>query len=80
MGLIIVPVLTVLASIVLRWITVVELIARLRWKEQQQRVHICYVVALARALPHGCRLDEIGADGSELHLVMTHAAKLAERS
>jgi hypothetical protein len=79
MGLIIVPALTALASVILRCISAVELIARLRWQEQQQRARICYVAALARALPRGCRLDEIGADGSELHLVIAHAAELAER-
>jgi len=79
MGLLIVPALTALTSLVLRCIAAVELIARLRCQEQQQRAHICYVATLARTLPRGCRLDEIGADGSELHLVITHAAELTER-
>lgn len=79
MDLIIVPVLTALTSLALRGIALAALIVRLRWQERQQRARICYVAALARTLPRDCRLDEVQADGSELHLVMTHAAELTER-
>lgn len=74
------PALTVLAGLFIRGIAIVELLVRLRWRERQQRAHHSYVHALARALPVGCRLDEVRADGSELHLVITHAAELSERS
>jgi hypothetical protein len=34
---------------------------------------------LVRVLPRGCQLDELRADGSELHLVIADAAEPAER-
>jgi hypothetical protein len=70
---VIVSALTAPASLAMRGITVVELLVRLRWQERQRHAQ------LARALPRGCRLDEVRADGSELHLVITHAAELTER-
>ncbi len=79
MDLIIVPVLTAFTSVVLHGLAVMKVIVRLRCQERQQRARFCYVAALARALPRGCRLNEVGADGSELHLVITHAAELTER-
>ena len=79
MDLVIVPVLTALTGLALRGIAIAELLVRLRWQDRQQQAHRCYLMALARTLPRGCRLDEIWADGSELHLVIAHAAELIER-
>jgi len=76
---IIVPVLTALAGLAMRGIAVAELLVRLRWQDRQQHAHRSYLTALARTLPRGCRLDEIRADGSELHLVIAHAAEPTER-
>ena len=79
MDLIIVSTLTAFFGVVLRGIAAVELMTRLRCQERQQRARFCYILALARTLPRGCRLDEVRADGSELHLVVTHGAELTER-
>jgi hypothetical protein len=76
---VIVSVLTVLASLAVRGIAVAELFMRLRWQERQQHAHSSYLTALSRTLPPGCRLDEIRADGSELHLATAHAAEQTER-
>lgn len=76
---VIVSVLTVLAGLAVRGIAVAELFVRLRWQERQQHAHRAYLAALARTLPRGCRLDEVRADGSELHLVIAHAVEPTER-
>jgi hypothetical protein len=75
MGPVIVPVLTVLAGVAVRAIAYAELLARLRWQERQQRA----LTELARALPPGCQLHEVGADGSRLHLETGHTAGPTER-
>lgn len=75
----IVPVLTVLTGLVLRVIAFTELFVRLRWQVRQQQAHHCYLVALAKTLPPGSRLDEIRPDGGELHLMIAHAVELTER-
>jgi hypothetical protein len=75
----IVPVLAALVGMAMRGIAIAELLVWLRWQERQQRAHRSYVTALARALPRGCRLNEVRADGSQLHLVIAHAAESAER-
>ena len=62
-----------------RAIAVAELLVRLRWQERQRRADRSCLTELARALPRGCRLDELRADGSELHLVSAYAADPAER-
>lgn len=74
-----VPVLTALIGVTMRGIAAAVEIARLRWQERQRRADRSCLTELARALPHGCRLDELRADGSELHLVITHAAEPAGR-
>ena len=76
MGPVIVPVLTVLAGVAVRAIAYVELLARLRWQERQRRT----LAELARALPPGCQLHEVGTDGSRLHLETAHTAGPTERS
>jgi hypothetical protein len=38
-----------------------------------------HLTGLARTLPRGCRLDEVQADGSELHMLIAHAAEPTER-
>lgn len=76
---VIVSLLTVVAGLAMRGIAVVELFVRLRWQERQQRAHRAYLAALARTLPLGCRLDEVRADGGELHLVIAQAAEPTER-
>ena len=75
---IIVPVLTALIGVGMRAIAVAELLARLRWQERQRRADQSCLAELARALSRGCRLDELRADGSELHLVIAYAAGPAE--
>jgi hypothetical protein len=70
---VIVSVLAALAGLAVRGIALAELHARLRWQERQQREHRAYLTALALSLPRGCQLDEVGADGSKLHLVITSA-------
>jgi hypothetical protein len=75
----IVPVLTALIGVAMRGIAVAELLARLWWQERQRRADRSYLMELARALPRGCRVDELRADGSELHLVIASAAGPAER-
>ena len=75
MGPVLVPVLTVLAGVAVRAIAYAELLARLRWQERQQRTF----TELARALPPGCQLREVGADGSGLHLETAHTAGPTER-
>jgi Tfp pilus assembly protein PilN len=75
MGPVIVPVLTVLAGVAVRAIAYAELLARLRWQERQQHT----LTELARALPPGCQLHEVGADGSRLHLETAHTAGPTER-
>jgi hypothetical protein len=72
---VIVPALTVLAGVGVRAIAYAELLARLRWQERQQRT----LTELARTLPPGCQLNEVGADGSRLHLETAHTADPAER-
>jgi hypothetical protein len=76
---VIVPALTALAGVVIRGITYAELLARLRWQERQQRASRRALTELARALPPGCKLDELQADGSRLHLETAHTANPAER-
>jgi hypothetical protein len=76
---IVIPVLATLASLAVRGIALAGLLAQLRWRERQQREHGAYIAALARALPRGCQLDEVRADGSTLHLVITPAVTLTER-
>ena len=76
MGPVIVPGLTGLAGVAVRAIAYAELLARLRWQERQQRT----LTELARALPPGCQLHEVGADGSRLHLETAHTADPTERS
>ena len=63
MGPVIVPLLTVLAGVAVRAIAYAELLARLRWQERQQRT----LTELARTLPPGCQLHQVGTDGSRLH-------------
>jgi hypothetical protein len=75
----IVPALTALTVLVLRVIAIAELFVRLRWQLRLQREHRYCLVALARTLPRGSRLDEIRPDGSELHLVIAHVVELTER-
>jgi hypothetical protein len=72
---IIVPLLTALIGVAMRGIATVELLARLRWQERVQRADSSCLVELARALPRGCRLEELRADGSKLHLVIARAAE-----
>lgn len=72
---VIVPVLTVLAGVAVRAIAYAELLARLWWQERQLRT----LTELARALPPGCRLHELGADGSRLHLETAQTAGPTER-
>jgi hypothetical protein len=62
------------AGLAVRGIAIAELFMRLRWRGRQQRAHRAYLMALARTLPRGCWLNEVRADGSELHLVITHLA------
>jgi hypothetical protein len=76
---IIVPVLTALVGLAMRWIAFAELFVRLRWQERQLRADRASLTGLALALPPGFRLDELRADGSELHLVTAHAPEPAER-
>ena len=76
---IIVPVLTALIGVAMRAIAVAELLARLRSQERRWRADRSCLTELARALPRGCRLDELRADGSELHLVIAYAADPAGR-
>ena len=75
---IIVPVLTLLAGLVVRVIALMGLLARLRWQERQLRADRASLTALALVLPLGARLEELRADGSELHLV-TAMLEPAER-
>ena len=75
-----VPVLAALVGLAIRGVVIAELLVRLRWQERQQRAHQAYLVALARTLPSGCRLDEVRADGSDLRLVITHTAEPSERA
>jgi len=75
----IVPVLTALIGAAMRGIAVAELLARLWWQERQRRADRSYLMKLARTLPRGCRVDELRADGSELHLVIACTAEPAER-
>jgi hypothetical protein len=76
---VIVPVMTALAALAMRGIAIAELLVQLRWQERRQQAHHSYITALARTLPCGYRLDEVRADGSELHLVIAHAAEPTER-
>jgi hypothetical protein len=76
---IIVPVLTALVGLAIRGIATAELLARLWWQERQRRADRSCLMQLARELPRGCGLDELRADGSELHLVIAYAAESAER-
>lgn len=76
---IIVPVLTVLVGLAIRGIAAAELLARLRWQERQRRADRFSLTQLARTLPRGSQLDELRADGSELHLVIAYPAEPAER-
>jgi hypothetical protein len=76
---VIVSVLTALVGLALRGITLMELFMRLRCQERMQRAHRPYLTALARTLPYGCRLDEVRADGSELHMVIAATAEPTER-
>jgi hypothetical protein len=75
---VIVPVLTALAALGVHGIAIAELYVRLWWRERQQHARRSYVTALACTLPRGCRLDEVQADGSELHLVIGNSAELTE--
>lgn len=74
-----VPVLTALTGAAVRGIAAAELLARLRWQERLRSADRSCLCELARALPRGCRLDELRADGSELHLVTAEQAVPAER-
>jgi Tfp pilus assembly protein PilN len=65
---VIVPALAALIGVAMRAIAFAELLARLRWQERQQRADRASLAELARMLPPGYRLDELRADGSELHL------------
>lgn len=76
---VIVSALTALAGLAVRGIAIAALLVRLRWQERQQCAHGAYLTALAQALPRGCRLDEVRADGSELHLMIAHSDELTER-
>jgi Tfp pilus assembly protein PilN len=76
---VIVSVLAALAGLAAQGFALAGLVARLRWRERQQREHRAYLTALARELPRGCQLDEVRADGSTLHLVIAHVAELTER-
>ena len=75
-----VPVLTALTGVAVRGIAAAELLARLRWQERQRSADRSCLIQLARALPCGCQLDELRADGSELHLVTAGQAEPAERT
>jgi hypothetical protein len=76
---VIVLVLAALAGLAVRGIALTEVLARLWWRERQQREHRAYLTVLARALPRGCQFDEVRPDGSRLHLVIAPAAALTER-
>jgi hypothetical protein len=76
---IIVPVLTVLVGAIMRVIAFAELLTRLRWQERQHCADRSSLAELARMLPPGCQLDEMRADGSELHLVTPCLPVTAER-
>jgi hypothetical protein len=76
---VIVSVLTAVVGLAMRGIAIVDLLMRLRWQQRQQHSHLVYLTTLARTLPRGCRLDEVRADGSELHLMITHTAEPTER-
>lgn len=65
----IVPVLTAVAGLTVHGIALAGLLVRLRWRERQLRADRASLTGLALALPAGFRLDELRADGSELHLV-----------
>jgi hypothetical protein len=65
---VIVPALTALAGVAVRGIALAGLLARLRWQERHLRADRASLTGLAPALPPGFRLDELRADGSELHL------------
>jgi Tfp pilus assembly protein PilN len=80
MSTVMVPALTGLAGVAIRAIAYAELLARLRWQERRQRASHRAVAELARELPPGCRLDELRADGSKLHLQTASTASPAERS
>jgi Tfp pilus assembly protein PilN len=76
---VIVSVITALVGLAMRGIAIAELIVRVRWQERQHHAHSAYLTGLARTLPRGCRLDEVQADGSELHMLIAHAAEPTER-
>lgn len=76
---IIVPVLTVLIGLAVRLIAFAEMLAQLRWQERQLRADRASLTGLALAVPPGFRLDELRADGSELHLITAQAPAPAER-
>ena len=76
---IIVPVLTALIGVTMRAIAFAELIVRLRFEERQHRADRSSLTELARTLPPDCRLDEVRADGHELHLVVGRTSEAAER-
>jgi hypothetical protein len=65
---ILVPVLTTLVGLVVNGLAFAGLLARLRWQERQLRADRASLVGLVAALPPGFRIDELRADGSELHL------------
>jgi hypothetical protein len=77
MGQILVPILTTLVGLVVNGLAFAGLLARLRWQERQLRADRASLTRLALALPSGFRLDELRADGSELHLLT--APEPAER-
>jgi hypothetical protein len=74
-----VPLLTALAGVAVRGIAAAELLARLRWQQRQRSADRSWLFELAQALPRGCQLDELRADGSELHLVTADQAEHAGR-
>jgi hypothetical protein len=74
-----VPVLTALAGVAIRAICYAELLARIRWQERRDRASRIALAELARMLPPGCRLDEMRADGSSVHLGTAHRPSPAER-
>ena len=80
MDLVIVPALTALSALALRGIAIAELFVRLWWQERHEQAHLSSLAALARTLPRNCRLDEVRADGSELHLEIAHVVGPTERS
>jgi hypothetical protein len=76
---IIVPAPTAFIGVMMRAIAFVELLTWRRWQERQYRADRSSLTELARVLPLGCQLDELRADGSELHLVTARPPEPAER-